>query len=286
MSMTTTSMFEDKHKPQRFTDLVLAHDAVRQKLALYAQYQMHGNLLLHGPYGTAKSVTARVIVQERLIACGIPDGNLALVHALAIKSNVMQVENHINLLLTTNWADRHPYLVVDEIDQLTALEQKQLRAVLDTYTVVKLIGTTNHLHDVDGGLCSRSDCVSVMPPAAQDWLSRARQILAAENVVVADAALLAVLGLSQDARELMRKLEEIVIRTRNRQAQAVVAPVVSLVPNAVTPVMCVVAVASTVAPVVSMAPNPGTPGAPVTTTVAPVASMVPNTNTQNGVNTP
>ena len=269
MSMTTTSMFEDKHKPQRFTDLVFAHDAVRQQLKFYAQYEKHGNLLLHGPYGTAKSVTARVIVQERLIACGIPDGNQALVHALAIKSNVKQVEDHINLLLTTNWADRHPYLVVDEIDQLTAVEQKQLRAVLDTYTVVKLIGTTNHLHDVDGGLRSRSDCVSVMPPAAQDWLSRAQQMLAAENVVVADAALLAVLGLSQDARELMRKLEEIVIRMRQKQTQALVAPVMSLAPsvalNAVTPVMPIAAVASTVAPVVN---------------------MVPNTSTQNGVNTP
>lgn len=137
--------------------------------------------------------------------------------------------------------------------------------MLDTHTVVKLIGTTNHLHDVDGGLRSRSDCVCVMPPAAQDWLSRAQQMLAAENVVVADAALLAVLGLSRDARELMRKLEEIVIRMRQKQAQAVVAPVMSMVPNAITPVMSVVAVAST---------------------VAPVMNMVPNSITQNGVNTP
>ena len=130
MSMTTNTPlpFEERHKPQRFTDLVFAHDAVRQKLALYAQYQMHGNLLLHGAYGTAKSVTARVIVQERLIACGIPDGNLAQVHALAIKGNVKQVENHINLLLATNWADAHPYLVAREESDFSA-RRAALRAV-------------------------------------------------------------------------------------------------------------------------------------------------------------
>ena len=265
MTMTTPVSFEARHKPERFTELVFAHSAIRQQLALYAQRQMHGNLLLYGAYGTAKSATARVIVQERLKACGIPDGNLAQVHALEIKGNVKQAENHINLLLMTNHADPQPYVIIDELDQLSAADQKQLRALLDTYKVLKLICTTNHLNDVDGGLRSRSDCVCVMPPTAQDWLPRAQQILAAENVIVPDAALLAVLGLSQDARAIMRKLEQLAISKPLQQAQSMAAPVLSVVPNPATPMLS---------------------SATTVKSVATMFSVLPNTVTLNGVSTP
>lgn len=246
MSQTINSLlpFEERHRPQRFSELVFANPLVAQHLEYYAQYQVHGNLLLYGPYGTAKSSTALMIVRERLIACGMLQHHVAKAHAQDLKGKVWTLEANIETLLFVNNADPHPYVIIDEIDQLSAKEQWQLRALLDKYAAVKIIATTNNLSDVDGGIRSRCDCLHVGMPQPQDWLSRAQQILALEGVQVNSQALLAVLNTTTDARDVMRALERLVLASHRKTNTTVMAPVVTLavhtapkatVPNAVVP---------------------------------------------------
>lgn len=266
-TITTLLPFEERHRPQRLSELVFANPLVRQHMESYTQYQLHGNLLLHGLYGAAKTTTARIIVHERLNVCGMREYNVAEVHAQELKGKASTLESHSNLLLTTNLADAHPYVIVNEIDQLSTNDQRQLRAVLDEHACVKIIGTTNHLSDVDGGIRSRCDCVHMGMPQPQDWLTRAQQILALEGVQVSSQALLAVLDTTTDARDVMRALERLVLTAQHKANTTVVAPVVAL-PTVVRTVQ-----------------NATVPNAVVPNTAA-VGTTVPNSGGKSAANTP
>ena len=126
MTINMMMPFEERHAPKNFNDLVFASTAVRDQLALYAQRSLYKNLLLYGPYGTAKSATARVVAEERLRACGVVDGSVAQLHAVDIKGNVAHVEAHASLLLLNNYPDVEPYVIIDEVDQLSAKDHDVL----------------------------------------------------------------------------------------------------------------------------------------------------------------
>ena len=56
--------FMKKYAPKTLTDLVFVDDATKRRIEHYAMGQRSGNIVLHGPHGTAKSTTARMISES------------------------------------------------------------------------------------------------------------------------------------------------------------------------------------------------------------------------------
>ncbi len=51
--------FQQKYTPQSFGDLIFPDSNTRQRLLEFANNKRHGSLIFHGPYGTAKTTTAK-----------------------------------------------------------------------------------------------------------------------------------------------------------------------------------------------------------------------------------
>ena len=56
--------FDKKHRPKTLADVVYADAAVEQALNDYAHNQRYKHLLLYGPKGTGKSVSAQLVLNE------------------------------------------------------------------------------------------------------------------------------------------------------------------------------------------------------------------------------
>lgn len=208
---TPNQPFARRHAPTTFHDLVFADPAVRQRLALYAGNHLHGSVILHGPYGTAKSATALAIVHDRRALHGDTGPYVHHYLGAALGSSLGAVLGSLNLMLMGD-NDPRPYIVIDEADQLSRTQQHALRHLLDTTPDLRLMMTTNAISAIDGGLQSRCECVPMLPPQPADWLPRARNILAAEGIVLPNAALLQLLAVTTDARSVMRELEALVVQ--------------------------------------------------------------------------
>ena len=53
--------FKNRHQPELWDDLVFADPQVENDLRQYAVGKSFNNILLYGPYGSAKSMTAKVL---------------------------------------------------------------------------------------------------------------------------------------------------------------------------------------------------------------------------------
>ena len=235
MSTTITNAltrpFAQRHAPTTFGELVFADPAVQQRLALYASYRLHGSIILHGPYGTAKSATALTIVRDRRSMNG--DHGRYVHHYLgaALDRGLGPLLGSLNMMLLCE-NDPRPYIVIDEADQLPRRNQHELRHLLDTTPDLRVIMTTNVISAIDGGLQSRSECVPMLPPKHADWLPRAHDILAAEGIALPNAALLQLLAATTDARSVLRELEALVVQSgAGANATTVVQPVPPSLPG-------------------------------------------------------
>lgn len=233
--------FEARHSPKTFDDLVFADHRVERTLREYATRQNYDNLVLHGPFGTAKSSTARLLVQACVEATGNPLAHIAVGKGTDFNGNLAKIESEINLAHMVNGLDPTPYCVINEADRINTATQHDLRDFLDNLKLGKLILTTNYLDKIDGGVLSRCDTVEMLHPSPQQWLPRAKAILAAEGISLSDSAVLGVLAGSHSAREVMRALHKIVVRSTQNHGSAspnnvpvavpLAAPPLSLVPG-------------------------------------------------------
>ena len=62
--------FDKKHRPHTLADVVYADPSVEQTLNDYAHNQRDKHLLLHGPKGTGKSVSAQLVLNARMAILG------------------------------------------------------------------------------------------------------------------------------------------------------------------------------------------------------------------------
>ena len=202
--------FIDKYRPTSIADTVFNDAATQKRVEQYAKGQRTGNIIFHGPKGTTKSTTARIICEElaRNVDCGYP--------VPVYQANSLTSENMDNIWNDWSWQRaqgmENPYVIIEEADQLKPKEQHKLRSMLDEATVGKAILTTNNIHAVDVPLLDRCDEIE-MPLANMDlWLDRARAILDAEGVECSDARLQALLKTCNGSvRDLMRALEDYVL---------------------------------------------------------------------------
>lgn len=210
--------FEGRHFPSSFSQLVFANDDDLNDLHAFAQRRRYGHLILYGPNGSAKSTTAELIVRERQRLISAPNIMVERFSARELNSNLDPIISRVGMLVSPCFVgDDEPYVIIEEVDQMTTNTQYDLRMLMDTLSVGKVIMTTNNFENIDRGIRDRSEKFELLHPSPQQWLSRARAIMTSEGCTVTDTQIVAVLSAASHAggnptiREMMRALDEMAV---------------------------------------------------------------------------
>jgi replication-associated recombination protein RarA len=205
--------FDKKHRPKTLSDVIFASTDVQQTLEDYANNKRDKHLLLYGPKGTGKSVSAELIMRERLGSIW----QAGLAEPFNAKAYTAQHDSFGPLLNQWNWqlsaGARAGCSIVDEIDHFTLPMQHKLRAFIDQYEMGVVIATTNNLHLVDGPLKDRFRPVCVEYPSIDQWVPRVVAVMTAEGIpVTASQALVLLNGFDGSGRSLNDWIEDYVLR--------------------------------------------------------------------------
>ena len=205
--------FMKKYAPKAVDDLVFADRATRVRAEQYASGKRSGHIVLHGPKGTAKSTTARIITESKIAAadCEYPYP----VHHGSRMTAAEIDDLQRDWIWQVSQGIKHPYTVIEEADQLSPANQRRLRGVLDETEIGKVILTTNHIHGLDEPLVDRCDDIE-MPMANTDaWFDAAATILTAEGVDFTGKQLNDLLASGNGSiRDMMRGLEDFVLERK------------------------------------------------------------------------
>jgi len=174
-------------KPQILSDLVFNDTMTEKRVHQYATCRRAGNIIFYGPKGTGKSTTAQMIVQSVFSLHQNPNA-VPIYHAKEIGDKQMNaIDNEWNFQMS--WGIKFPYVIIDEIEQLSPERRRQLRAKMDGTDYGKLIFTTNKIYALDEPFLDRCDDIEMAPiditqwrPKVFDWLKE--NGIQAENELV------------------------------------------------------------------------------------------------------
>ena len=210
--------FKHKHKPHFLEDIIFADAHVAGIVADTAAGLRNNHLILHGPRGSGKSETARLIQQARL------SHEAQDIFADPIHAKTYEHEDFEPVLTTWNWqmmaGAQMGCVVIDEVDQFSTTMQQKLRAFVDRYSTGLLLCTTNNLHAVDQPLQDRCRCLKMGYPSVEQWIPRAQAILASEGIELTKkqtGELLA--GFENSGRKMMDWLEDTVFDVKQLQVK-------------------------------------------------------------------
>lgn len=203
-------IFQDKYAPTCFGDLIFPDAKTSQRLHDFAKNRRHDSIIFHGPYGTAKSTTAKILIRARTE--GLEYGGIDFHRATKVDFRTLDS-------IRNQWAlERfcgviHPTTIIDEADKMPPDVQYAFRWLIDMNAKDgSFIFTTNNLHNVDPGLVDRCDVIELPAANTEHWFERARWILDQEGVEMSDLKLKALLATCDGSiRDLMRALQDAVL---------------------------------------------------------------------------
>ncbi len=181
-----------KYEPQTVADLVFADEDTRQRVEDYANGERTDHALLHGPMGTGKSSTARVIAEARV---GVQNG----LSTQAYEGASFKESDLDKILNDWNWqrleGAKFPVSVINEIDLLPPAMLEKLKAFMDQCGHQgQIIGTTNHEYRLSYSHRDRFDIIEMPALPGEAFEPRVREMLANEGVQIADETIRDVLA--------------------------------------------------------------------------------------------
>ena len=199
---------EQKYAPISLNEVIFPNIATERRLLAHASGQLTGHILLHGPNGTAKTTTARLLIE----AIGGKDA--AYDHDYDVLSGKADLK--LYLLSACSFArfttqGKH-FLLLNEFDTAQRDVSKLWTAMDACGDDLMVIITTNNPMKVHRSI--RSRCTEIELPAlpAHAVLRRAQHILTAEGLVLPDAQVLSYLSTKQyagDGRKYWAVLDEL-----------------------------------------------------------------------------
>jgi len=210
---------QHKYRPQTINEYVFANDAIERKIKRYTDGKTNRPLILHGTYGTGKTVLAEIIPKE------LDGQNVKIDHISAEELNstaevrkLFNRNKQFDKLFAPEGQSRN-YIVVDEVNS-DPRAKGALRTSLDDMEGRDLIiFTTNEIDKIDPGLLSRAEVIEVLPVPPERFLPRAQGILRSEGVDLDDAIvrelLEAVYNSDHDNRSYYKAIDEIIDAAMN-----------------------------------------------------------------------
>ena len=203
-----------KYRPKTKDEFVFATPKLEAQIKRYTQGKSLLPLVLHGSYGTGKSLLADLIPKAL-------DGNdviVSYVNAEEMNSARDVREKffrspQFDKCFSTN-GQKNNYTVVEEVN-FDPKAKGALRVCLDDMAERELyIFTTNEVEKIDRGLLSRAEVVEVVPAPPDRFFPRAQHILRSEGVDLDDSVLRDVLETvyenDYDNRAYYKALDEII----------------------------------------------------------------------------
>ena len=194
--------------PTKFDDLIISDEKILNRLSQYAKGKRKGNILLYGPRGLGKTETAKIISKSQ-----IPDD--LDYEPLIIRSSINSDDFEKRIFGDWNFQRlmgiQSPYVVIDEVDELTNKQQRILRATLDNYqSMGNVVMTTNHKERLDLPLVDRCDGIEMPLIDPTQWLDRAQKYLKTKNKNLKDQSVLKVLMTCDGSiRDLNRAIDDL-----------------------------------------------------------------------------
>ena len=134
-------------------------------------------ILLHGPYGTGKTTTARLIPKLMEQARGGENAHYDL-YKCAQGTNgtalILQIQNATQYVSINN--SGLIYSVLDEVDNLTVAAQASLKAIMTGSHGIFIL-TTNHISEIDKGVVNRCHIIHMMEAPPKDWLPLVKKVI-------------------------------------------------------------------------------------------------------------
>ena len=202
------------YRPKSIDEFVFATDKLERQIRRYTDGKTTIPLVLHGPYGTGKSLLAE------LIPCAI-DGDEVSVNKINAEDLNNKKEVRTKFSRSANFdrlfsegGQTMGYTVVEEVN-FDPTAKGALRTCLDDMAGRELfIFTTNEVEKLDRGLLSRSEVVEVLPAPPDRFFNRAKHIVSSEGVAITDAVLMdlleAVYDSDYDNRSYYKALDEVI----------------------------------------------------------------------------
>ena len=202
--------FDKKYAPKSFDELIINNPLDRKRLEQYAFAKRRGNLLLHGPKGTAKSTTARLICENINRLSKIED-DVEIYRASDVNEGVFNAFSNI-----FSWQRLQlsiaPYIVIEEADEMSRVTQKKLRGYMDSMPIGNFIMTTNNINQLDAPLVDRCDVIEMRFLSIDEVLPKATQIIAAEGKHITERDLRTLLEAGDGSiRRMLRNVHDYVL---------------------------------------------------------------------------
>ena len=203
-----------KYRPQTIEEFVFATPKLETQIKRYTKGRSMLPLVLHGEYGTGKSLLADLIPK----ALDGDDVKVNYINAEEL-NNAKDVRDkffrsvQFDKLFTID-GQKNSYTIVEEVN-FDPKAKGALRVCLDGMAERELfIFTTNEVEKIDRGLLSRAEVVEVLPAPPDRFFPRAQHILRSEGVDLDDSVLRDVLETvyenDYDNRAYYRALDEII----------------------------------------------------------------------------
>lgn len=195
-------------EPKTVNDMVFVDAYTEKRIRQYADGRRKDNIILHGPMGTGKSAAAKVIA-DSVRKNGLFDYPTQVYNGAEFdETTLKKIERDFDFQRNADAA----YVIIDEVDRLTATQQVKLRAFLDNTKIGNIIMTTNNIHNIDAPLADRCDRIEFPAIDAQQWRNKVEAWLRDEGVAATDEQIDAVIDTNNGTiRDLINGVTDIVL---------------------------------------------------------------------------
>lgn len=200
---------EIKYAPVTLSEVIIPNIATQRRLQGFASGAFSGHVILHGPNGTAKTTTARLLIE----AIG---GANALVEGKEF-GEVLDRDDLKKYMQTSSQTGRLSvggkfFMLFNEFDNAKGNLHKFWTAMDACGDDLMLVITTNNPMSIHQSIRSRCTLIPLPGLTAEQVLTRAQFILKAEGLVLPDAQVLYYLKQQEkyhDLRTYMAVLDDL-----------------------------------------------------------------------------